>query len=99
MLIKFLNFAFILFFLGIFGIFFNRKNILLLLIAIEIMLLAISCKLTIISFYIDDLVGQIFSLLILIVAAGEASLGLSILISFYRVKNTINPDLVNLTKN
>nr|YP_010338917.1 NADH dehydrogenase subunit 4L [Dixoniella grisea]UNJ18989.1 NADH dehydrogenase subunit 4L [Dixoniella grisea] len=99
MLINFLNVTFILFFIGLSGIFFNRKNILLLLMAIEIMLLAISCNWTFLAFYIDDLLGQLFSILILIVAAAEASLGLSILILFYRVKSTISVELVNLTKN
>ena len=99
MLIIFLNVTFVLFFIGLYGIFFNRKNLLLLLMAFEIMLLAISCNWTFLGFYIDDMLGQIFSLLILIVAAAEASLGLSILILFYRVKRTISVELVNLTKN
>nr|YP_010338860.1 NADH dehydrogenase subunit 4L [Neorhodella cyanea]UNJ18810.1 NADH dehydrogenase subunit 4L [Neorhodella cyanea] len=99
MLLIFLNISFTLFFIGVFGLFFNKKNILLILISIEILLLANSFSWILFGFYLDDVLGEIFSILILTVAAAEASLGLSFLIIFYRIKSNITVELINLTKN
>ena len=74
-----------LFFIGLIGFFVNRKNILLLLLALEIMLLAVNFNLIIFSVFIDDLLGQLFMLIVLTVAAAESALGLAILIVYYRV--------------
>jgi NADH-quinone oxidoreductase subunit K len=90
----FLFVSFILFFIGIFGFVFNRKNILLLLLALEIMLLSVNINLVVFSVYIDDIFGQIFTLIVLTVAAAESSLGLAILISYYRLRGGIAIDTV-----
>jgi len=83
-----------LFFIGIFGFIFNRKNILLLLLSLEIMLLSVNINLIIFSVYMDDIFGQIFTLVVLVVAAAESALGLSILISYYRLRGGIALDTV-----
>ena len=78
-----------LYFIGAIGLLLNRKNILLILMSLEIMLLAINLNFIIFSIYLDDLLGQIFVLYILTVAATESSIGLAILVVFYRIKKTI----------
>ena len=90
--------SFFLFLIGIFGIFLNKKNILLMLMSLEIILLAISFNLIFSSIYLDDIVGQIFALLVLTVAAAESSVGLAILVVYYRIRTTIVVELMNLTK-
>jgi NADH-quinone oxidoreductase subunit K len=90
----FLFVSFILFFIGIFGFIFNRKNILLLLLSLEIMLLSVNVNLVVFSIFIDDIFGQIFTLVVLTVAAAESALGLSILISYYRLRGGIALDKV-----
>lgn len=89
---------YILFLVGIFGIVLNKKNILLMLMSLEIMFLTISFCWIFSSIYLDDIVGQIFSLLILTVAAAESSIGLAILVVYYRIRTTITVELMNLTK-
>jgi NADH:ubiquinone oxidoreductase subunit K len=88
----------ILFLAALIGIFLNRRNILLIIICVELMLLAINFIFILTSFYLDDVLGQIFSIFILAVAAAESSIGLAILISFYRVKGTIAIDFVGKLK-
>lgn len=78
-----------LYFIGAIGLLLNRKNILLILISLEIMLLAINLNFITFSIYLDDLLGQMFVLYILTVAATESSIGLAILVVFYRIKKTI----------
>ena len=80
----------ILFSLSIAGIFLNRKNIILLLMAIELMLLAVNMNFIAFSHYLDDLAGQVFVFFILTVAAAEAAIGLAILVVVYRNRMTIN---------
>jgi NADH-quinone oxidoreductase subunit K len=92
----FLLVSVILFFIGIFGFIFNRKNILLLLLALEIMLLSVNINLVVFSVYMDDIFGQIFTLVVLTVAAAESALGLSILISYYRLRGGIALDTVQV---
>ena len=75
--------------IGVVGIFLNRKNIIVILMSIELILLAVNINLVSFSIYMNDLVGQIFTLFILTVAAAEASIGLAILVCFYRLKNSI----------
>jgi NADH-quinone oxidoreductase subunit K len=84
------------YFIGAFGIFLNRKNVILVLVSVELMLLCINYNFLIASSYLDDRIGQIFALLILTVAAAESSLGLAILVVYYRVKGTISIEFINL---
>jgi NADH:ubiquinone oxidoreductase subunit K len=88
----------IIFLIGIIGIILNRKNILLIIICVELVLLAINFTFLVSSFYLDDLLGQIFAIFVLVVAAAESSIGLAILITFYRVKGTITTNSINLLK-
>lgn len=79
----------IVFFIGILGIVLNRKNILIIIMSIELLLLAINLNFAVFSVYLDDVVGQIFVIFILTIAAAESAIGLAILIVFYRLKNSI----------
>lgn len=88
----------LLFFFGLCGLFFNRKNILVTIMSIELILLAVNFLLLIGSVYLDDRIGQIFTLFILTVAAAESSIGLAILVSFYRLKGTIAIGFISLLK-
>ncbi len=85
----------ILFVLGVFGIFVNRKNIIVLLMAIELILLSVNINLVAFSAYLGDLVGQVFAMFVLTVAAGEAAIGLAILVIYFRGRGTINVEDVN----
>jgi len=87
-----------LFTLGIFGIFINRKNILLIIVCVELILLSLNLVFLIASYYLDDALGQIFTLFILTVASAESSIGLAILVIYYRVYGTISIELVNSLK-
>lgn len=79
----------LLFFLGLFGIVLNRKNILIILMSIELMLLAINLNFVLFSNSIDDIMGQVFALIILTVAAAESAIGLAILVIYYRLRGNI----------
>ena len=79
----------IVFFIGLFGIVFNRKNILIIIMSIELLLLAVNLNFAAFSIYLDDIIGQVFILFILIIAAAESAVGLAILTVLYRLKNTI----------
>ena len=96
--VSFLSCSLCLFVLGVWGIFFNRKNIVVMLMCIELMLLAVNLNFLIFSTYLDDLVGQLFSLLILTVAAAESSIGLALLVIYYRTRGTIAIEYMNLLK-
>jgi NADH-quinone oxidoreductase subunit K len=95
---KYLTIALILFLIGLTGIFLNRKNILLLLMSIELMLLAINFNFIIFSVFLDDLLGQLFALLVLTVAAAESAIGLAILVVYYRIRGTIAIEFINLMR-
>jgi NADH-quinone oxidoreductase subunit K len=95
---KYLTVALILFLVGLSGIFLNRKNILILLMSIELMLLAINFNFIIFSVFLDDILGQIFALLIITVAAAESAIGLAILVVYYRIRGTIAIEFINLMK-
>ena len=84
----YLTVAAVLFVIGIFGLFLNRKNIIILLMSIELMLLSVNINLVAFSSFMNDLVGQIFTLFVLTVAAAEAAIGLAILVSFFRNRGT-----------
>lgn len=92
------NISSLLFLISLLGIFLNQKNILVMLMSLEMMFLSISFNLIFSSIRLDDIVGQIFSLLILTVAAAESSIGLAILVIYYRIRNTITVELMSLMK-
>ena len=81
--------AAVLFTLGVFGIFVNRKNVIIILMSIELMLLAVNINLVAFSTHLHDLVGQVFAMFVLTVAAGEAAIGLAILVIYFRNRGTI----------
>jgi NADH-quinone oxidoreductase subunit N len=85
-----------LFFIGLLGIVFNRRSILLILLCIEVMLLAVNLNFIFYSVYLDDLIGQLFALYVLTVAAAESAIGLALLVIYYRVHNTLSIESVNL---
>ena len=85
-----------LFVIGIFGLFLNRKNVIILLMSIELMLLAVNINLVAFSSFLGDLVGQVFTLFVLTVAAAEAAIGLAILVSIFRNRGTIAVEDVNV---
>jgi NADH-quinone oxidoreductase subunit K len=95
---QYLTVGAILFTLGVFGIFLNRKNIIIILMSIELILLAVNLNFVAFSAALNDLAGQVFALLILTVAAAEAAIGLAILVVFFRNRGTIAVDDVNLMK-
>ncbi len=97
-LIHYLVVAAILFTMGVLGIFLNRKNIIVILMAIELILLAVNLNLVAFSAYLHDLVGQVFAMFVLTVAAGEAAIGLAILVIYFRGRGTIAVDDVNRMK-
>ena len=88
----------ILFVMGILGIFINRKNVIIILMAIELILLSVNLNLVAFSAYLHDLVGQIFAMFVLTVAAGEAAIGLAILVIYFRGRGTIAVDDINRMK-
>ena len=90
--------AAILFTLGILGIFINRKNVIVILMSVELILLAVNINLVAFSSFLGDLVGQVFALLVLTVAAAEASIGLAILVVFFRNRGSIAVEDINLMK-
>ena len=94
----YLSVAAILFALGIFGIFINRKNIIVILMSVELMLLAVNLNLVAFSTALNDLVGQVFAMFVLTVAAAEAAIGLAILVIYFRNRGTIAVEDVNLMK-
>ncbi len=94
----YLTVAAMLFVIGIFGLFLNRKNVIISLMSIELMLLSVNINLVAFSSYMNDLVGQVFTLFVLTVAAAEAAIGLAILVSFFRIRGTIAVEDVNVMK-
>ena len=94
----YLTVAATLFVIGIFGIFLNRKNIIILLMSIELMLLSVNINLVAFSAFLGDLTGQVFTLFVLTVAAAEAAIGLAILVCFFRNRGTIDVEDVNVMK-
>ena len=88
----------ILFVLGVLGIFINRKNVIVILMSVEMILLAVNINLVAFSAFLHDLSGQIFAMFVLTVAAGEAAIGLAILVIYFRGRGTISVDDVNRMK-
>jgi NADH-quinone oxidoreductase subunit K len=97
-LTQYLTVAAILFTIGVLGIFLNRKNIIIILMSVELILLAVNLNFVAFSSYLGDLVGQVFALFILTVAAAEAAIGLAILVIYFRNRGTIAVEDVNVMK-
>jgi NADH-quinone oxidoreductase subunit K len=95
-LTNFLVVSMVLFIIGLSGIIINRRNIIIVLMSVELMLLAVNLNFIIYSVFLDDLVGQVFALFVLTVAAAESSIGLAILVVYYRIRSTIAIDSINL---
>ncbi|HEU0095841.1 MAG TPA: NADH-quinone oxidoreductase subunit NuoK [Rhizomicrobium sp.] len=97
-LTQYLTVAAVLFTIGVLGIFLNRKNIIIILMSVELILLAVNINFVAFSTYLGDLVGQVFALFILTVAAAEAAIGLAILVVYFRNRGTIAVEDINLMK-
>jgi NADH-quinone oxidoreductase subunit K len=95
---QYLTVAAILFTIGVFGIFLNRKNVIVILMSIELILLAVNINLVAFSAFLGDLTGQVFALFVLTVAAAEAAIGLAILVVYFRNRGTIAVEDINLMK-
>ena len=94
----YLTLAAIIFTIGIIGIFLNRKNVIIILMSIELILLAVNINLVSFSIYLQDLTGQVFAMFILTVAAAEAAVGLAIIVIYYKNKGTINVEQISSLK-
>jgi NADH-quinone oxidoreductase subunit K len=90
--------AAVLFTLGVFGIFLNRKNVIIILMSVELILLAVNINLVAFSTHLNDIVGQVFALLVLTVAAAEASIGLAILVVYFRNRGSIAVEDINMMR-
>ena len=97
-LTHFLTLAAILFTIGVFGIFLNRKNVIIILMSIELILLSVNVNFVAFSAYLGDLTGQVFAMFILTVAAAEAAIGLAIVVVYFRNRGSIDVDDINLMK-
>ncbi len=97
-LAHYLTVAAILFTLGVFGIFANRKNVVIIMMSIELMLLAVNINMVAFSAHLQDMVGQLFSMFILTVAAAEAGIGLAIVVVFFRNRGSIEVEDINQMK-
>jgi NADH-quinone oxidoreductase subunit K len=95
---QYLILAAIIFTIGIFGIFLNRKNVIIILMSIELILLSVNINFVAFSVYLDDLAGQVFAMFILTVAAAEAAIGLAILVVFFRNRGTIAVEDISMLK-
>ena len=94
----YLTLAAIIFTIGTIGIFLNRKNVIIILMSIELMLLSVNINLVSFSIYLQDLVGQVFTMFILTVAAAEAAVGLAIIVIYYKNKGSIDVEQINSLK-
>jgi NADH-quinone oxidoreductase subunit K len=94
----YLSVAAILFTIGVFGIFVNRKNVIVILMSVELILLAVNINFVAFSSFLHDLVGQVFALMVLTVAAAESAIGLAILVVFYRNRGSIAVEDINVMK-
>ena len=94
----YLTVAAILFTLGVFGIFLNRKNVIIILMSIELMLLAVNINLVAFSAHLGDLAGQVFAMFVLTVAAAEAAIGLAIIVVYFRNRGSIAVEDINRLK-
>jgi len=95
---QYLTVAAVMFTIGVFGIFLNRKNVIVILMSIELILLAVNINFVAFSAYLHDLVGQVMAMFVLTVAAAEAAIGLAILVVYFRNRGTIAVEDVNVMK-
>jgi len=95
---NFLGISNFLFLIGVLGIILNRKNILLILMSVELLFLAVNINFIVFSVFLDDVVGQIFAVYILTVAAAESSIGLAILVAYYKIRNSIAVESIQILK-
>ena len=94
----YLTVAAILFTIGVFGIFLNRKNVIIILMSVELILLSVNLNLVAFSSFLGDMVGQVFAMLVLTVAAAEAAIGLAILVVYFRNRGSIEVEDLNVMK-
>ena len=94
----FLTVSALLFVIGVFGIFINRKNVIIILMSIELILASVNINFVVFSSYLGDLVGQVFAMFILTVAAAEAAIGLAIIVCIYRLRKSIFIEDANTMK-
>ena len=94
----YLTVAAILFTIGVFGIFLNRKNVIIILMSVELILLSVNINLVAFSSFLGDMVGQVFAMLVLTVAAAEAAIGLAILVVYFRNRGSIAVEDLNVMK-
>lgn len=97
-LLKYLILAFILFIFGVAGIFITRRNIILIIMSIELILLSINLIFIISCIYLDDVIGQVFSLYVLTIAASESAIGLALVVNYYRIRSIISIDYISTIK-
>jgi NADH-quinone oxidoreductase subunit K len=97
-LTQYLIVAALLFTIGVFGIFINRKNVIIILMSIELILLSVNINFVAFSVFLGNLTGQVFALFVLTVAAAEAAIGLAILVVYFRNRGTIAVDQINMMK-
>ena len=97
-IMKYLLISTVLFLIGIFGIFLIKKNIIISLMSIEMMLLAININFVLFSIHLDDMTGQVFALFVITVAAAESAIGLAILVVYYRIKGIVSINFINSIK-
>jgi NADH-quinone oxidoreductase subunit K len=96
--ITYITLPLLIFFSGLAGIFLNRRNIIIMIMSVELMLLAVNFDFILFSIYLGDRLGQVFSLFILTVAAAESAIGLAILVAFYRSRGTLSVESLSLLK-
>lgn len=94
-MVNYLIFSALIFIIGIVGIFVVRKNLILVLMCVELMLLAVNINFIVFSVYLDDLLGQVFALFVLTIAAAESAIGLAILVVYYRLRGVILMSYIN----
>ena len=97
-IIQYMTISMIIFIIGLCGIVLGRKNIIIMLMSVELMLLAVNLNLLIFSVYMDDLMGQLFALIVLTVAAAESAIGLAILVIYFRIRGTILVQFIHFIK-
>lgn len=95
----FFNINILLFAIGLYGFLYTRKNFIIMLMSIELMLLAVNLNFILFSVYLDDIIGQVFALSILTIAAAEAAVGLAIIVAYYRLRKVISIEYLQLIKN
>jgi len=97
-MLKYFIISFILLFIGLMGLFLTKRHIILLLLSIELIFLSVSYNFLLFSVFLDDILGQFFALCVITIAAAESSIGLSILVIFYKLRGGISLDIINYLK-